>query len=71
MIGDCDMTGERSVVGMCGRHRGTLLGGELVNLGCGNLVIKLIDDFHSERGIVDFDVGFLTDTLDALQNLVE
>jgi len=51
---DGNMSGERIVIGVDGCHRGTLFGGEVVDLFGMNFVIQLVYHLHYETGIVEF-----------------
>ena len=71
MVGDNDSSGQYIVIGVNRRHRSTLFGTQFVDFGGRNGVIELVNHFHSQSRIIDFNADFLASSLDSLQNFVK
>ena len=56
MTGNDDVSCQSIVIVMGRAHRCALFGAEFVDFGRGNQVKKLIDDFHCQSGVVDFEI---------------
>ena len=71
VVGMNDAAGQGGVIVMYGRHGITLFGGEFVDFGGGDFVVKLFNHFHGQRSIIDVDADVFAAFFDAFHDFVE